>query len=285
MEPIVELTDVRFAYGRNEVLAGVSLQVAAGELVVLLGPNGAGKSTLIEQIVGTLHPDAGQVRVLGADPTRPTDAWLARLGVVAQHSRDRGKWTLEMFLSWVGAHYRATGRDVLEPAQAAAKVGLEDRLPSRLADLSGGQRQRADVAAAIVGRPDVLILDEPTAGLDPLVKASVHDVLVSECDRGAGILMTTHDMGEAQRIADRVIVLNEGRVLYCGSAQSLRERVGDHAEVTWMADGMRHVHATADPEAFIRGLNLEGITNLEVTRPNLEEAYIDLLTTGEAPHA
>ncbi|MBD3689240.1 ABC transporter ATP-binding protein [Nanchangia anserum] len=284
MEPVVALTNVRFAYGKHEVLEGVSLDVAEGELVVLLGPNGAGKSTLIEQIVGTKRPHAGTVRVLGADPARPDDAWLGRIGVVAQHSRDRGMWNLRMFLSWVGAHYRALGRDVLSPEVAADRVGLGDQLTQRLGQLSGGERRRADLAAALIGVPDLLVLDEPTTGLDPVVKAQVHDVLADEIDRGATIVMTSHDMGEAQRIAQRVVVLSSGRILFDGTPARLRERVGAHAEVTWVDQERRYVHATADPEAFIRSLDLSQVRNLEVTRPNLEDAYIDLLSRQGDDH-
>lgn len=278
MGAVIEVRDLAFSYGATQALKGVTLTVGEGQLTVILGPNGAGKSTLFELVAGTLTPQAGLVRVLGADPARPTDAWLARIGVLPQGVRDRGKWSIRMLLDWVGAHYRAAGRDVRGAAEVAALVGLEDRLDDTLLALSGGQRRRADLAAALIARPDLLLLDEPTAGLDPVIKAEIHDVLLAEIDRGATILLATHDMGEAQRIASDIAVLADGEVVFGGTPQQLRDRVGAEAQVTWVSEGVRHVHATTDPEAFMATLDLACVRHLEITRPDLEDAYIDLLT-------
>lgn len=273
----VRLTGVRFAYDKAPVIDDLSLELAAGELTVLLGPNGAGKTTLIELILGTLRPQAGSVQVFGHDPAQAEDAPLARLGVVPQSCSDRPKWRISDLLEWVRAHFVAAGRQALSVQQAAAAVGLEDVMGKRLGELSGGQRRRADVAAGLIGLPDFAVLDEPTAGLDAQSRVAVHDLVEAQVDRGAAVLLSTHDMAEAQRVADRVLVLNAGRIIFDGTAPQLRERVGDFAQITWIENGARHVHSTNDAEGFMRTLDLARISNLEVTRPNLEDAYLDLL--------
>lgn len=273
----LSVENVSVTYGSNEVLRGVDLQVEAGELVALLGPNGAGKTTLIEQLIGTVTPTAGTVTVLGSDPHRADEAWRARIGFVAQHSGDRPRWRLRDLLAWVRAHYEAVGVSTRTVTETAGLVGLEECLTQLLGNLSGGQRRRADIAAAIIGRPEVLILDEPTSGLDPTSRAQVHDLLADEIDRGCGVLVSTHDLAEAQKIADRIVILAHGQVRYVGTPRSLRDRIAGHAEVSWISDGVRHVHATDDAEAFVATLDLNDVSNLEIDRPDLEAAYIALL--------
>ena len=157
-------------------------------------------------------------------------------------------------------------------------VGLAGKATSRLSRLSGGQRRTIDFAAALMGRPELLVMDEPTTGLDPASKAHLHDLILQRVDDDdATILMTTHDLAEAERIASRVLIMSRGRIIADGSVTALRERLSHDAEVTWVQDGEHHVHATASPERFLLQLDLGTITDLTVTRPTLEETYLALV--------
>lgn len=264
------------------MFSDLSLTVRQGQIVALLGPNGAGKTTLLELVLGALTPAGGQLTVLGMDPSASGDALKARVAVLAQHPADRSIWRVGELLDWVCGHYLAAGRAVADVSQVLQQVGLADAAQKRLENLSGGQRRRVEIAAAMVGRPDLLLLDEPTASLDPQSKAGVHELLMDQLERGATVLLATHDLAEAQKIADRVIVLAAGQVRFDGTVSQLRGRIDGYAEVTWTEGGIRQVHATADVEGFIRTLDMEAITGLEVVRPDLEEAYIDLLGSEES---
>jgi ABC-2 type transport system ATP-binding protein len=169
------------AYGEREVLRGLDLEVAAGEVVCLLGPNGAGKTTTLEVLEGFRAPSAGHVEVLGSDPARGDDAWRARIGVVLQSWRDHGRWTPRRLLEGLGGYYAPySAPDRLRPVatdELLRLVGLAAHADQRIGTLSGGQRRRLDVAVGIVGRPDLLFLDEPTAGLDPQGRHDVHELV------------------------------------------------------------------------------------------------------------
>jgi len=157
-------------------------------------------------------------------------------------------------------------------------VGLADKTTSRLSRLSGGQRRTIDFAAALMGRPELLVMDEPTTGLDPVSKAHLHDLILQRVDDdNATILMTTHDLAEAERIASRILIMSRGRIIADGSVTALREQLSPDAEVTWIQDGEHHVHATAAPEHFLTRLDLGTITGLTITRPTLEETYLSLV--------
>ena len=142
----------------------------------------------------------------------------------------------------------------------------------------GGLRRRLDLAAALATSPDLLILDEPTSGLDPTAKRAVHDIVADEVDAGMALLLTTHDLSEADRLADAILILNEGRVAAEGSPESLRLRVETQAEVMWASNGSRYVHATPEPEPFLRELMQDpSVSDLEVRRTSLEDAYLGLV--------
>ena len=167
-------------------------------------------------------------------------------------------------------------------AEALDAVGLAGKATSRLSRLSGGQRRTIDFAAALMGRPELLVMDEPTTGLDPVSKAHLHDLILQRVDDDdATILMTTHDLAEAESIASRVLTMSRRRIIADGSVTALRERLSHDAEVTWVQDGEHHVHATASPERFLLQLDLGTITDLTVTRPTLEETYLALVSKEE----
>ena len=279
MPPAVITTEsLEFSYGAEPVLRGLSLSVEAGEVVCLLGPNGVGKTTLVENLLGSLTPTAGSVRVLGTDPRRAGAAFWARVGLVQQNWTDHAKWRVADQLEWIRAIQLTASPSAMGVTEVLDAVGLADKTTSRLSRLSGGQRRTIDFAAALMGRPELLVMDEPTTGLDPVSKAHLHDLILQRVDDdNATILMTTHDLAEAERIASRILIMSRGRIIADGSVTALREQLSPDAEVTWIQDGEHHVHATAAPEHFLTRLDLGTITGLTITRPTLEETYLSLV--------
>ncbi len=259
-----------------------------GEVLALLGPNGAGKTTTIEILEGFRARSAGRVEVLGTDPARGDDAWRARVGVVLQSWRDHGKWRVREVLAHFGAHYVPyTTAAVPRPWDAdelLAAVGLSEHAGAKVRTLSGGQRRRLDVAIGLVGRPELLFLDEPTAGLDPQARYEFHDLVHGlAAEHRTTILLTTQDLAEADKLADRIMILSGGRIVADGSADELARRTAGAGEVRWTQDGRRHTRTTAASTRFVRELLLEhgtAISELEVRRASLEDTYMALV--GEA---
>jgi len=286
--PAVEVRGLRMSYGATEVLRGVDLMLARGEVVALLGPNGAGKTTTIEILEGFRAASAGLVSVLGTDPLHADETWRARVGVVLQSWRDHARWRVRELLAHLGEFYRpystADRPRPWDTDDLLARVGLTDKASRQVLGLSGGERRRLDVAVGLVGRPELLFLDEPTAGLDPHARRDFHDLIRSLADDEVTILLTTHDLDEAERLADRILVLADGRIVADGSPDDLRRRVSGTAEVRWARDGATHVHSTDDPADYLRDVLSEPggpITDLEVRRATLEDAYLTLVRRVE----
>ena len=278
MSPVITTESLEFSYGSEPVLRGLDLSIEAGEVVCLLGPNGVGKTTLVENLLGSLAPTAGSVRVLRTDPRRAGAAFWARVGLVQQNWTDHAKWRVVDQLEWIRSIQLTASPGVMGVSEVLDAIGLAGKATARLSRLSGGQRRTIDFAAALMGCPELLVMDEPTTGLDPASKAHLHDLILQRVDDDdATILMTTHDLAEAERIASRVLIMSRGRVIADGSVTALRERLSHDAEVTWVQDGEHHVHATASPERFLLQLDLGTITDLTVTRPTLEETYLALV--------
>jgi ABC-2 type transport system ATP-binding protein len=277
-------------YGTKDVLTGVSFSAHRGEVLALLGPNGAGKTTTIEILEGFRMRSAGEVSVLGADPAHGDEAWRARLGVVLQSWRDHGRWRVRELLGYLGRFYvpYATA-EVPRPwdvDELIKVVGLTEQASSKVQTLSGGQRRRLDVAIGIVGRPELVFLDEPTAGFDPHARREFHDLVHRLADfENTTILLTTHDLDEAEKLADRILVLDEGTIVANGSAEQLARELTTQAEVRWTSEGRRHVHAVVetDPTRFVRELLASdpGATELEVKRASLEDTYMALVHRAE----
>ena len=245
---MIEITGLRVAYAGRTVLDGVDLVVRPGGLVALLGPNGAGKTTTVEIAEGYRAADAGSVRVLGEDPRRGGPALRARVGLMLQGG--------------AGLEPRATPRDLLrlyaafhDGGRAAdaliEQVGLGAVATTRVRRLSGGERQRLALAIALAGDPEVLILDEPTAGMDPEARRATRELVGSLRDEGRTILLTTHDLGDVEHLADHVAILHRGRIVAEGSPDELT--TGGSTAIRF------RLHDTASPTALGRlGSRLSG---------------------------
>jgi ABC-2 type transport system ATP-binding protein len=289
--PALDIRDLRMRYGTKDVLAGVTFSAQCGEVLALLGPNGAGKTTTIEILEGFRARSAGDVTVLGTDPARGSEAWRARLGVVLQSWRDHKFWRVRELLAYQARFYApfATA-DVARPwdvDELIEIVGLTDAANAKIMTLSGGQRRRLDVAIGIVGRPELVFFDEPTAGFDPHARRDFHDLVHRLSDfENTTILMTTHDLDEAEKIADRILVLDEGRIVADGSPEQLARELTTATEVHWTSGGRRHVHAVreGDSSSFVRDLLIQNadVTELEVRRASLEDTYMALVRRVES---
>jgi ABC-2 type transport system ATP-binding protein len=289
-DAVLDVRDLRIRYGTTDVLTGVTFVARRGEVLVLLGPNGAGKTTIIEILEGFRMRSAGQVAVLGTDPAGADERWRARVGVVLQSWRDHGKWRVRELLAHLGRYYTSfSTTQVRRPwniDELVAAVGLTEHAGKKVNQLSGGQRRRLDVAVGIVGRPELLFLDEPTAGFDPAARREFHDLVHRLSDiEDTTILLTTHDLDEAEKLADRILILAGGRVIADGSADELSRRMSTEAEVRWSHNNERFVHATTDATGFVLDLLRqygEAIGDLEVRRATLEDTYMAMVHEFES---
>lgn len=216
-EPAIRLEGLVKRYGARPVLEGVSLAVSRGEIVALLGPNGAGKTTTVEIVEGYRRADGGTVRVLGIDAASGKPTLRARVGLMLQGGgldpRSTPRDVLRLY-----AAFHVGGRD---PKALLSLMGLERVATTRVKRLSGGERQRLALALALVGDPEVLVLDEPTAGMDPEAKHDTRNLVHRLRDEGRAVLLTTHDLTDVERLADRVAILHHGRIVADGSVAAL----------------------------------------------------------------
>jgi ABC-2 type transport system ATP-binding protein len=288
-ETVIDVRDLRMRYGSVDVLRGVDFSARRGEVLVLLGPNGAGKTTTIEILEGFRIRGSGEVRVLGVDPAQGGESWRARIGVVLQSWRDHGKWRVRELLQHLGCYYapyvtaeRPRPYDIDELIET---VGLAEQADQKVRTLSGGQRRRLDVAIGMVGRPELLFMDEPAAGFDPKARRDFHDLVHRLSDlEDTTILLTTHDLDEAEKLADRILILAGGRIVAEGSADQLARRVSAKAEVRWSRAGEHFVHSSGDATRFVRELFAqygEEVADLEVRRATLEDTYMALVHRHE----
>ncbi|MEU3767096.1 ABC transporter ATP-binding protein [Amycolatopsis keratiniphila] len=290
---MISVKDLRMRYGTNDVLHGVDFTAHRGEVICLLGPNGAGKTTTIEILEGFRMRSEGEVSVLGVDPAHADENWRARLGVVLQAWRDHAKWRVRELLEHLGGYYAPYSTDRIkrpwDPDELVAAVGLTEHADKRIRMLSGGQRRRLDVAIGIVGRPELLFLDEPTAGLDPEARREFHDLVHRLTDDDdTTILLTTHDLDEAEKLADRILILNHGRIVADGSADALSRQIAGEAEVRWTLHGQRFVHSTTESTKYVHELfkqHGDAIGDLEVRRASLEDTYMTLVRKAESLEA
>ncbi len=217
---VIDGCDLRKAYGEVQALDGVSLQVFAGEIVGVLGPNGAGKTTLIEVLEGLRIPDSGHVTIFGTELSQDLDSVRRRMGVCMQKTALPPALTVEEILRLYSVIYP----DPISPRELLEMLGLEEKRDSLVRTLSGGQLQRLAVALAVIGKPNLLFLDEPTSELDPQGRRAVWDLLLAHKKQGKTILVNTHQMDEAQQLCDRVAILDGGQILGFDSPKALIAR-------------------------------------------------------------
>lgn len=277
-------------YGSTDVLRGVDLRADRGEVLALLGPNGAGKTTTIEILESFRSRSAGEVRVLGADPDTGDEAWRARLGIVLQSWRDHSRWRVRELLEHLGRYYAPYGTPrrprPYDPDELISRVGLTGQATTTIAKLSGGQRRRLDVAIGLVGKPDLLFLDEPTVGFDPEARQEFHELVGRLSDlEDTTVLLTTHDLDEAEKLADRIVILAGGAIVAAGSAAQLTAGISGKAEVRFTLDGESHVRSVADATGYVRELfaqHGEAIGDLEVRRTSLADVYLTMVREFES---
>jgi ABC-2 type transport system ATP-binding protein len=287
---VLDVEGLRMRYGTTDVLHDVTFQACHGEVLALLGPNGAGKTTTIEILEGFRMRSAGRVSVLGVDPAHADERWRARVGVVLQSWRDHGKWRVRELLAHLGTYYTCYATDdVTRPWDVddlVKAVGLTAQADKKIRTLSGGQRRRLDVAVGIVGRPELLFLDEPTTGFDPVARREFHELVhrLAEQDETT-ILLTTHDLDEAEKLADRIVILDGGRIVADGTADELAERIAGEDEVRWTHGGQRHVRSVKESTRFVHDLfrrHGDEITDLAVRQASLEDSYLSLVRRVES---
>lgn len=273
---VIEVRDLRKSYGAFAAVDGISFDIHRGETFALLGPNGAGKSTTIEILEGYRHRSSGEVRVLGTDPQRGGLGWKARLGIVLQSSGEAGNVTVREILTEFAGYYPSP-RDV---GEVITSVGLEQKQKTRVSKLSGGQQRRLDVALGIIGRPELLFLDEPTTGFDPEARRQFWDLINDLKAEGTSILLTTHYLDEAAQLGDRAAVIAGGVISDIGRINEIGGSEARIPLVRWVdADGAPHEQRTHEPGALVARLvrELGEPRDLEVVRPTLEDVYLGLI--------
>ena len=215
--PAVEISGLVKKYGRTTAVDGLSMRAERGLITAVLGPNGAGKTTTVEICEGYRRPDAGMVRVLGLDPCRDARALRPRVGVMLQSGGIPTSARAADYLGVLARFYASP----LEPAMLIDRLGLGGSVRTPFRRLSGGQQQRLSLAAAVIGRPELLFLDEPTAGLDPQARHATWDLITGLRESGATVILTTHYLEEAERLADQVVIVDRGALVAAGTPAEL----------------------------------------------------------------
>ena len=275
----IEVRGLVKKYANKTAVAGIDLTVEQGEIFALLGPNGAGKTTTVEILEGYRSANSGDIKVLGFDPATKGSAgqkWRNRIGIVLQSASDAADLSVIETVSHF-ANYYENPKDI---DQVINDVGLTEKIDSKVHQLSGGQRRRLDVALGIIGSPELLFLDEPTTGFDPEARRSFWELIRTLKSEGTTILLTTHYLDEAQELADRVGVINNGKLIEIAPPSTLGGRNTAPAKVTWVENGMSKEILTNNPTGEVIKLNQHfngQIPELQVLRPNLEEIYLRMI--------
>jgi ABC-2 type transport system ATP-binding protein len=280
---------LRKVYGDHTAVDGIDLEVRRGEVFALLGPNGAGKTTTVEILEGYRRRDGGDVTVLGVDPSVANGGgrtggearrWRERIGIVLQGTGEFDELTVGEVVRHFARFYPSPD----DPARVIDRVGLTAKERARTHTLSGGQKRRLDVALGIVGRPELLFLDEPTTGFDPEARREFWALIRDLQAGGTTILLTTHYLEEAEALAERVGVITRGRLIAVDTPRLLGSRDSALATVSWRTpDGVWERTRSATPTAVVNDLaaRFDGeVPGLTVTRPTLEDVYLDMIGAG-----
>ena len=295
--PAIRATDVTKRYGSLTAVDGVSLEVHPGEIFGIIGPNGAGKTTFMECLEGLRRPTSGTIDVLGEDPSHPTKRWRERIGVQLQTAALPPKITVNEAMALFASLYS----DPADTGQLLEELGIATKGRSYVDKLSGGQRQRVFIALALVGKPDVVFLDELTTALDPQARLAMWDVVRSIRQGGATVVMTTHYMEEAEALCDRVAVIDAGRLIALDTVPGLIASVTKGTKVQLRTsrqlgsgildkiDGISDVliagtsvsmlwSGTGSPQAAIAAIEATGltVTDIRTSSPGLEDVFLAL---------
>lgn len=282
-EKAIKVDNVRYSYGKTLAVDGISFQVARGEILGFLGPNGAGKSTTIKMLTGMLTPQGGSVELLGLDVSRHRKQVQARIGVCFEEKNlylnMSGKENLVFFA-------RLFGMKGYDPGEALERVGLGERGNDRVKRYSKGMRQRLMVARALVNRPDVLFLDEPTDGLDPVSSRAIRSIIKAESERGAAVFLTTHDMNEADQLSDQVAFINEGALVALDTSENLKLQHGTRSvRVRTRTNGDVSEQVvpldTGDTGELLKAaVGTPGLLTIHTEEATLEDIFIKLTGRG-----
>lgn len=283
-DTVISVNDLSFAYGDTVAVDGVSFRVARGEILGFLGPNGAGKSTTIKMLTGQLTPGAGHIGVLGMKmPTQSTEI-QARIGVCFEEKN--------LYLGMSAAENlrffaRLYGLTKLDPAPLLQRVGLADRAGDRVSGYSKGMRQRLMMARALVNQPDVLFLDEPTDGLDPVSAQTIRSMIKAEAARGVAVLLTTHDMHEADELSDRVAFINEGRILAIDTPENLKlahgrrsVRIRTRGVGGDVTEEVIPLDESGTEDRMRMAVSAEGLLTIHTEEATLEDVFIEYAGRG-----
>ena len=279
MKPVISVEGLRKSYGALVVVKDLSLTINQGEIFAILGPNGAGKTTTVEILEGFRTADNGLISVLDTDPAIKGPAalaWRNRIGIVLQSTQDTAELTVREALTHFASYY-SNPRDVED---VITLVGLQEKADDRARTLSGGQRRRLDVGLGIIGRPELLFLDEPTTGFDPEARRAFWILIKQLKSEGTTILLTTHYLDEAEALADRVAVMNHGEILEVSTPALLGGRADARATISWREAGEVKSEASDTPTEFVKSLSarLGGeVPELSIHRPTLEDIYLSMI--------
>ena len=279
MNHAIKVRGLKKSYGGKIAVNGIDLEVVQGEIFAILGPNGAGKTTTVEILEGYRDRDSGDVAVLELDPEHlgsHSSSWRNRIGIVLQSTSDAGDLSVSETIHHF-SHYYTNPKN---PDDVITLVGLDEKRDDRVHNLSGGQRRRLDVALGIIGSPEILFLDEPTTGFDPEARRAFWGLIRTLKAEGTTILLTTHYLDEAEELADRVAVINNGKIIEIATPATLGGRHLAKATISWKEKGHIQTKLSANPTADIQELSkvFNGdIPELTVTRPTLEDIYITMI--------
>ncbi|MFO8034518.1 MAG: ABC transporter ATP-binding protein [Candidatus Bipolaricaulota bacterium] len=283
--PAIKVEGLSYAYGHIQAVKGISFEVQPGEILGFLGPNGAGKSTTIKILTGQLPPQGGGAEILGREVGRGDPELQAQIGVCFEEKNlylnMSALENLDFFASLFG---------IKEPhsLEALQRVGLADRAKDRVHSYSKGMRQRLMISRAFINSPRVLFLDEPTAGLDPVTAAEIRKTIKQEAERGAAVLLTTHDMFEADELSDRVAFINEGEIMALDTAENLKLKYGERSVRVRLREGngVREERiALSEDGASARLAELAaspGLMTIHTEEATLEAIFIQLTGRGLA---